>query len=46
MKTTKSVKTKVKDYCDLCSKCKTPNVCLDFGVFSDCLKGRKRTKLI
>ena len=44
MKNTKSVKTKVEDYSDLCKNCKTQNICLDFGVFSDCLKGKKRNK--
>lgn len=30
-----------KSYSDLCKKCQTPNLCLDFGLFSDCLKGKK-----
>ena len=41
----KAVKTKVRGYEDLCKKCLTPNICLDFGLFSDCLKGKKRNKL-
>lgn len=38
----KSVKIKGKSYSDLCKNCQTPNLCVDFGVFSDCLKGKKR----
>ncbi len=34
---------KVNSYSDLCKKCTTPNICLDFGLFSDCLKGKKTT---
>jgi hypothetical protein len=30
-----------KTRADLCKKCQTPNLCLDFGLFSDCLKGKK-----
>jgi hypothetical protein len=30
-----------KTRADLCKNCQTPSLCLDFGLFSDCLKGKK-----